>query len=190
MRETFEIGEIVTGIYKTGKYIGEVTNSRPGSYVVKVLAVLKHPVQGDLHNVKQADVPFFHERRALAFREQTNIPEQMVKKYEGEIPDYTESLKLALETQMNSFSEDDSPFAVRSLRNITTVKERLQTLKNKTTKLHNVQFGRYCVLTFFNTFEKSTSSPNVGGAGFTKYSLSFSTSLKILYVVIASSSAQ
>ena len=41
-----------------------------------------------------------------------------------------------------------------------------------------MQFGRYCVLTFFNTFEKSTSSPNVGGAGFTKYSLSFSTSLK------------
>ena len=128
MRETFEIGEIVTGIYKTGKYIGEVTNSRPGSYVVKVLAVLKHPVQGDLHNVKQADVPFFHERRALAFREQTNIPEQMVKKYEGEIPDYTDSLKLALETQMNSFAEDDSPFAVRSLETLEQLK-RLQTLK-------------------------------------------------------------
>ncbi|EAL14596.1 kinase-associated protein B, putative [Bacillus cereus G9241] len=123
MRETFEIGEIVTGIYKTGKYIGEVTNSRPGSYVVKVLAVLKHPVQGDLHNVKQADVPFFHERRALAFREQTNIPEQMVKKYEGEIPDYTDSLKLALETQMNSFSEDDSPFAVRSLETLEQLKK-------------------------------------------------------------------
>lgn len=75
-------------------------------------------MQGDLHNVKQADVPFFHERRALAFREQTNIPEQMVKKYEGEIPDYTESLKLALETQMNSFSEDDSPFAERSLETL------------------------------------------------------------------------
>ena len=130
MRETFEIGEIVTGIYKTGKYIGEVTNSRPGSYVVKVLAVLKHPVQGDLHNVKQADVPFFHERRALAFREQTNIPEQMVKKYEGEIPDYTDSLKLALETQMNSFAEDDSPFAVRSLETLEQLK-RLQTLKTK-----------------------------------------------------------
>ena len=189
MRETFEIGEIVTGIYKTGKYIGEVTNSRPGSYVVKVLAVLKHPVQGDLHNVKQADVPFFHERRALAFREQTNIPEQMVKKYEGEIPDYTDSLKLALETQMNSFSEDDSPFAVRSLETLEQLKKTIN-FKNKTTKLHTVQFGRYCVLTFFNTFEKSTSSPNVGGAGFTKYSLSFSTNLKILYVVIASSSAQ
>ncbi len=114
----------------------------------------------------------------------------MVKKYEGEIPDYTDSLKLALETQMNSFSEDDSPFAVRSLETLEQLKKRLQTLKNKTTKLHTVQFGRYCVLTFFNTFEKSTSSPNVGGAGFTKYSLSFSTNLKILYVVIASSSAQ
>lgn len=101
----------------------EVTNSRPGSYVVKVLAVLKHPVQGDLHNVKQADVPFFHERRALAFREQTNIPEQMVKKYEGEILDYTDSLKLALETQMNSFSEDDSPFAVRSLETLEQLKK-------------------------------------------------------------------
>ena len=188
MRETFEIGEIVTGIYKTGKYIGEVTNSRHGSYVVKVLAVLKHPVQGDLHNVKQADVPFFHERRALAFREQTNIPEQMVKKYEGEIPDYTDSLKLALETQMNSFAEDDSPFAVRSLETLEQLK-RLQTLKTKRPNyiLCNLVVT---VLTFFNTFEKSTSSPNVGGAGFTKYSLSFSTNLKILYVVIASSSAQ
>ncbi len=67
MRETFEIGEIVTGIYKTGKYIGEVTNSRPGSYVVKVLAVLKHPVQGDLHNVKQADVPFFPRKTCFSF---------------------------------------------------------------------------------------------------------------------------
>lgn len=131
MRETFEIGEIVTGIYKTGKYIGEVTNSRPGSYVVKVLAVLKHPVQGDLHNVKQADVPFFHERRALAFREQTNIPEQMVKKYEGEIPEYTASLKLALETQMNSFSEDDSPFAVRSLETLEQLKKTTNFKKTK-----------------------------------------------------------
>ncbi|KEK25140.1 kinase-associated lipoprotein B [Bacillus gaemokensis] len=123
MKETLEIGEIVTGIYKTGKYIGEITNSRPGSYVVKVLAVLKHPVQGDLHNVKQADVPFFHERRALAYREQTNVPQQMVKKYEGDIPDYKESLQAALETQMSAFQEDDSPFAQRSLQTLQQLKQ-------------------------------------------------------------------
>lgn len=44
MREIFEIGEIVIGIYKIGKYIGEVINSCFGSYVVKVLVVLKYLV--------------------------------------------------------------------------------------------------------------------------------------------------
>ncbi|MDM5190541.1 kinase-associated lipoprotein B [Bacillus sp. DX4.1] len=123
MNETLQIGEIVTGIYKTGKYIGEITNIRPAQYVVKVLAVLKHPTQGDLHNVKQADVLFFHERRALAFREQTNIPQQMVKKYEGSVPDYKESLQMALETQMATFQEDDSPFAQRSLQTLQQLKQ-------------------------------------------------------------------
>ena len=61
----------------------------------------------------------------------------MVKKYEGKFQ-ITDSLKLALETQMNSFSEDDSPFAVRSLESIRTVK-RTTNFKNKTTKLHTVQ---------------------------------------------------
>ncbi|WP_029625977.1 sporulation phosphorelay system protein KapB, partial [Streptococcus sobrinus] len=65
MNETLQVGEIVTGIYKTGKYIGEITNIRPQFYLVKILAVINHPVQGDLHNPRQADVPFFHERRAL-----------------------------------------------------------------------------------------------------------------------------
>ncbi|ABS23725.1 kinase-associated lipoprotein B [Bacillus cytotoxicus] len=122
MKETFEIGEIVTGIYKTGKYIGEITNKRPESYVVKVLAVLKHPMQGDLHNIKQADVPFFHERRALSFREQTNIPKAMVKKYDGDIPDYKESLKTALKAQIAALLEDDSPFAQRSLQTLQQLK--------------------------------------------------------------------
>lgn len=123
MSQTLQIGEIVTGIYKTGKYIGEITSVRPQHYLVKVLAVVKHPVQGDLHNPRQADVPFFHERRALAFREQTNIPQTMVKKYEGEIPDYTESLKEALAEQMAKLQEEDSSFAERSLQTLEQLKK-------------------------------------------------------------------
>ena len=126
MNETFQIGDVVTGIYKTGKYIGEITNVRPQHYLVKVLAVVKHPTQGDLHNVKQADVPFFHERRALAFREQTNIPQQMVKHYEGEVPDYKESLQKALTEQMRKLQEDDSPFAERSLQMLEQLKHDYQ----------------------------------------------------------------
>ncbi|MEH7461990.1 kinase-associated lipoprotein B [Bacillus thuringiensis] len=126
MNETFQIGDIVTGIYKTGKYIGEITNVRPQHYLVKVLAVVKHPMQGDLHNVKQADVPFFHERRALAFREQTNIPQSMVKRYEGDVPDYKESLQQALTEQIMQLQENDTLFAERSLQMLEQLKHDYQ----------------------------------------------------------------
>jgi kinase-associated protein B len=117
-----QVGDIVTGIYKTGKYIGQITNIRPQHYLVKVLAVLKHPMQGDLHNPKKADVPMFHERRALAYREQTNIPMQMVKPYDGEIPEYKASLQAALEKQMKELQEDGSPWAKKCLQNLESLK--------------------------------------------------------------------
>ncbi|MFC3886721.1 kinase-associated lipoprotein B [Bacillus songklensis] len=117
-----KIGDIVTGIYKTGKYIGEITQDRSSHYLVKVKAVLKHPQQGDLHHPKQAEVGFFHERRALAFNEQTNIPKTMVKKFEGEIPDYYSSLKLAIEHLMEELDKEDSVFGSMS-------KEKLKALK-------------------------------------------------------------
>lgn len=87
-----KIGDIVTAFNKTGKYIGEITAIRSDTYTVRTLAVINHPRQGDLHNPNQAEVDFFHERKALAFREQANIPIKMVRPYEGEIPDYKESL--------------------------------------------------------------------------------------------------
>ena len=119
--EDKKIGEIVTGLYKTGKYIGEITDIREMHYLVKVKAVLKHPQQGDLHNPKQADVQFFHERRALAFNEQTNIPKQMVKPFEGPIPDYKESLKLALDTLKGELLQLDTSWAQKSLNSLSTL---------------------------------------------------------------------
>ncbi|MCA1031682.1 kinase-associated lipoprotein B [Bacillus timonensis] len=113
-----EVGSVVTGIYKTGKYIGEVTAIRPQHYLVKVKAVVKHPTQGDLHNPKQVDVPLFHERRALACHEQTNIPKNMVHVYNGEIPSYQDSLKTALDDMKLSLEKDNSEWAKRCLENI------------------------------------------------------------------------
>jgi kinase-associated protein B len=117
-----KIGDIVTGIYKTGKYIGEITQNHSSHYLVKVKAVLKHPQQGDLHHPKQAEVGFFHERRALAFNEQTNIPKGMVKKYEGPVPDYHSSLKLAIDQMMKELEKEETVFASMS-------KEKLELLK-------------------------------------------------------------
>ncbi|WP_338788589.1 kinase-associated lipoprotein B [Metabacillus sp. FJAT-53654] len=119
--EDKKIGEIVTGLYKTGKYIGEITDIREMHYLVKVKAVLKHPQQGDLHNPKQADVQFFHERRALAFNEQTNIPKQMVKPFADPIPDYKESLKQALDTLKDELLQLDTSWAQKSLKLLSTL---------------------------------------------------------------------
>ncbi|KMY43311.1 kinase [Bacillus sp. FJAT-27916] len=111
-----QIGDYVTAFYKTGKYAGEITQIRPNGYiVVKTLAVLKHPMQGDLHNPKQADVDFFHERKALAHLEQTNVPANMVKPFEGELPPYKDSLAEALSVLRRDLREDPSDWAARSL---------------------------------------------------------------------------
>ncbi|MGD6817388.1 kinase-associated lipoprotein B [Metabacillus sp. 84] len=111
----WNVGDHVTGIYKTGKYAGVVTGLRPMHVLVQVKAVLKHPQQGDLHMPKQAEVPLFHERRALSFNEQTNIPASMLKSFDGEFPEYKDSLKKALEQQKASLSEEETLWAKKSL---------------------------------------------------------------------------
>lgn len=126
----FAVGNKVTAIYKTGKYIGEITDIRSNSYLVRVLAVLKHPMQGDLHNPKQAEGVFFHERKALSFREQMNTPKPMVKPYEGEIPDYRTSLLQAVDKMRLELTEDNSAFAEKSLKNL----EILETEYNRVYK--------------------------------------------------------
>ncbi|AMM94935.1 kinase [Peribacillus simplex] len=114
--QDFKIGDKVTAIYKTGKYIGEITDIRPAAYLVKVLAVMKHPMQGDLHNPKQTEVSMFHQRRALAFREQTNVPKNMVRGFEEEIPEYKESLREAVEKMKRTLSEANTEWNDKSLQ--------------------------------------------------------------------------
>ncbi|MFJ8246070.1 kinase-associated lipoprotein B [Peribacillus asahii] len=113
-----KIGEIVTAINKTGKYIGEVTEDRGNAYLVRILAVLKHPMQGDLHNPRQTEVTMFHQRRALAYREQTNVPKNMVKPYEGEIPDYQTSLREAVTTMKEALAKEETDFNKLSLQQL------------------------------------------------------------------------
>ncbi|WP_455660513.1 kinase-associated lipoprotein B [Pradoshia sp.] len=122
-----QIGNHVTAFYKTGKYVGEITQIRPNGYVVvKTLAVLKHPMQGDLHNPKQVNVDFFHERKALAHLEQTNVLANMVKPFEGEIPPYKESLTKALGSLKEELRNDPSDWAARSLECLEQIEPEYQ----------------------------------------------------------------
>jgi kinase-associated protein B len=116
-----KIGDIVTSIYKTGKYIGEVTDIRPQHYLVRTLAVLKHPMQGDLHNPKEVGFGFFHERKALAYREQANVPKQMVKPYSETVPSYEDSLKIAIQRLRDDLKDDTSEWSRLSLKNIASI---------------------------------------------------------------------
>lgn len=113
--DIFKVGDKVTAIYKTGKYIGEITDIRREAYLVRVLAVAKHPMQGDLHNPKQTDVTMFHQRRALAFREQANVPKNMVRHYEDEIPEYKASLKESVDKMKLTLAEDNKEWNQKSL---------------------------------------------------------------------------
>ncbi|PYZ98206.1 kinase [Alteribacter lacisalsi] len=118
-----EVGTVVTGVYKTGKYIGEVTDIKKDRYVVQVKAVLKHPRQGDLHNPGQTDVPLFHERRALGEREKTNVPKAMVKRFDGTVPDYRTSLKEAVENEKAALKEDTSDWAKKAYEKMETLEQ-------------------------------------------------------------------
>lgn len=93
-------GSIVKAEYKTGKYIGEIAENDGRRALVKVLAVLVHPTQGDLHHPHDPDAPMFHERKAAAYTEKVWVPIQAVQPYEGAIPTYRETLELAWGAEM------------------------------------------------------------------------------------------
>lgn len=94
-------GDRVIASYKTGTYIGDVVDLGQSKAAVQVLAVLKHPEQGDLHHPHETEVAIFHQRRALSHREIANMPLSTLRIYTGnDIPDYKESLANALNTEI------------------------------------------------------------------------------------------
>ncbi|OEH94020.1 kinase-associated lipoprotein B [Bacillus solimangrovi] len=118
MDHELNIGDSVTGFYKTGQYIGIITDVRPRHYLVKTLAVLKHPEQGDLHNPHEIDVPLFHERKALSKGEQANMLKQQVRRYEATIPTYEDSLRKAIKKKIESLQKDETAWAQQSIKNL------------------------------------------------------------------------
>ncbi|GMK44841.1 kinase-associated lipoprotein B [Paenibacillus glycanilyticus] len=93
-------GALVKADVRSGQYIGEIVEVNGPRAVFKVLAVLKHPEQGDLHHPYNPDVAMFHERRALSYTEKTNVLLRDVKPFEGEVPDYNASLQEAVAAQI------------------------------------------------------------------------------------------
>jgi kinase-associated protein B len=95
-----KIGDYVKAEVRSGHYVGELIEINGPRGLVKVLAVLKHPEQGDLHHPYNPDVPMFHERRALSFTEKTTVLMRDIKPFTGTVPEYGESLRAAAEAEI------------------------------------------------------------------------------------------
>ena len=113
-----QIGDIVKTNYNSGTYIGEVLEDKQNFLLVKVLAVITHPTQGDLHHRGQVEGVAFHERKALAEGEKFNARKRMTKLYTGDVPDYATSLKQAVKDIKETLKIDDNEFNNLSLDRI------------------------------------------------------------------------
>ncbi|NHN30695.1 sporulation phosphorelay system protein KapB [Paenibacillus agricola] len=123
MAGQFEIGTIVSATYKTGEYLGEIVEmSSSGKAAVKIKAVLKHPTQGDLHNPMDPNVPFFHQRRALADGEIALMPLYTVKPFNGIVQEYRLSLERALYAEIRSLQQN-AQWVERSLQELEQLKQ-------------------------------------------------------------------
>ncbi|HLQ72853.1 MAG TPA: sporulation phosphorelay system protein KapB [Bacillota bacterium] len=117
------INDLVETSYNSGRYIGRVIEDRGNFFLIEVLAVTRHPQQGDLHNRGQVEGVAFHERKALAYREKTNARKRTSTKYTGEIPEYSESLKQAVEQMKEQLNEKNTPFNEASLQKLADLEE-------------------------------------------------------------------
>ncbi|WP_067725696.1 sporulation phosphorelay system protein KapB [Oceanobacillus damuensis] len=117
------IGDIVKAHYHSGTYIGTVREDRGANYLIEVLAVLKHPLQGDLHNYGKLEGVFFHERKALAFHEKMNVKKAAVHPFDGEVPAYGASLQQAVEDYRKKLGTDESEFNRQSLLKLNNLEE-------------------------------------------------------------------
>jgi kinase-associated protein B len=123
MNDQLEVGSLVTAEYKTGEYVGEIVEmSSTGKAAVKIRAVLKHPTQGDLHNPMDPNVPFFHQRRALADGEIALMPIYTIKPFNGMVQEYRLSLERALYSEIRALQQQ-AQWVERSLQELEQLKK-------------------------------------------------------------------
>ncbi|MFD1851202.1 sporulation phosphorelay system protein KapB [Oceanobacillus bengalensis] len=118
------IGEIIKAHYHSGTYIGEVKEDRGRTCLIEVLAVIKHPMQGDIHNPGEVENVFFHERKALYFHEKMNVKKPAVHLFTEVIPSYGESLKQAVQTYKEKLLKEDTAYNKKALSTLEQLEDK------------------------------------------------------------------
>ena len=119
------IGDKVKAHYHSGTYIGIIKEDRGDRYLIEVLAVHKHPLQGDLHNMYQTEDVFFHERKALAFHEKMNVKKPAVHPFDEDIPAYTDSLKNSVSIYREKLRTESSAYDRKALEVLNRLEEEV-----------------------------------------------------------------
>lgn len=123
----YSVGHIVQAPYKSGFYVGELIEEREDKCLIKVISVLKHPMQGDLHHPKQVGNVVFHERKALAQFEKVYVLKGVITPYEDDILDYGKSLKEAVDKYREQLESKASPYNEQALKALETVESSYYT---------------------------------------------------------------
>lgn len=108
--------------HKTGQYIVEIVEEKGEQFLVKVVAVLKHPRQGDLHSPNEVENVFFHERKALSQFEKRYTTTQFLKHYPHDVPNYIDSLKSSLAELEDKMIKRNNEYSVQALKCIEQLK--------------------------------------------------------------------
>ncbi|KIX90608.1 kinase [Staphylococcus microti] len=108
--------------HKTGVYVVEVVDDTSDQTLVKVVQVIKHPKQGDLHSPNEVEGVFFHERKALSLYEKRYTSQSKLKPFDGERQDYTDSLQQALTALETELHQTDTPYTRTALQCLENLK--------------------------------------------------------------------
>lgn len=117
------IGDHVEAEYNSGIYVGKVIEDRRNFFLVEILAVKKHPTQGDLHNPGKVEGVAFHERKALAYKEKTNARKRKVTPYAHDIPSYEDSLNQAVKELTKELNKDDTAYNRAALQRLKSLEK-------------------------------------------------------------------
>lgn len=123
--KTINLGDIVKAHYHSGTYIGEVKEDRGEQFLIEVLAVHKHPLQGDLHNMNETEDVFFHERKALAQHEKMNVKKPAVHLFNDEIPNYKESLRHSVNNYRTKLEKEVTIYHQKALDVLNRLEEEV-----------------------------------------------------------------
>ncbi|WP_010095002.1 sporulation phosphorelay system protein KapB [Ornithinibacillus scapharcae] len=121
------IGDLVQAPYKSGIYVGEIIEEKQDKYLLKINAVLKHPMQGDLHHPKQVENVVFHERKALSQFEKVYVLKGVITPFKESNIDYGISLKEAVETYRAQLASKDTTFNNQALKALEIVESSYYT---------------------------------------------------------------